>query len=196
MLLYILENNLPLDEVVFYNTGMEFEAIYRIRDKIAKDLKRRGIKFTELHPARPFTYDMLERPVVSKQKGKHAGYGWCGGLCRWGTTEKILQRKVSSLVWSVDTNGRVSTIWRRAFAVVLVLIVASSWKCWIPERECSEKWNTSALSPLASSTRYSVTSVQRCTARSDNRQNTPSRRLCKGGLHPMARPRPLPDCVV
>lgn len=86
--------------------------------------------------------------------------------------------------------------WRRAFAVVLVLIVASSWKCWIPERECSEKWNTSALSPLASSTRYSVTSVQRCTARSDNRQNTPSRRLCKGGLHPMAKPRPLPDCVV
>ena len=106
------------------------------------------------------------------------------------------QRKVSSLVWSADTNGRVNTIWRRVFAVVLVLIVANSWKCWIPERECSEKWNTSALSPLASSTRYSVTSVQRCTARSDNRQNTPSRRLCKDGLHPMARPRPLPDCVV
>lgn len=90
MLLYILENNLPLDEVVFYNTGMEFEAIYRIRDKIVRVLKKRGIKFTELHPARPFMYDMLERPVVSKQKGEHTGYGWCGGLCRWGTTEKIL----------------------------------------------------------------------------------------------------------
>lgn len=28
MLLYILENKLPLDEVVFYDTGMEFQAIY------------------------------------------------------------------------------------------------------------------------------------------------------------------------
>ena len=31
---------------------------------------------------------MLERPVESKQKGKHNGYGWCGGMCRWGTTKK------------------------------------------------------------------------------------------------------------
>ena len=32
---------------------------------------------------------MLERPVCSKQKGTHQGYGWCGGLCRWGTTGKL-----------------------------------------------------------------------------------------------------------
>lgn len=89
MLLYILESGLPLDEVIFYDTGMEFRAIYDIRDKIIPILKARGIKFTELHPARPFMYDMLERPVVSKQKGEHIGYGWCGGLCRWGTAEKI-----------------------------------------------------------------------------------------------------------
>lgn len=31
MLLLILEKNMPLDEVVFYDTGMEFEAIYKIR---------------------------------------------------------------------------------------------------------------------------------------------------------------------
>lgn len=89
MLLYILEIGLPLDEVVFYNTGMEFEAIYVIRDRIILVLAERGIKFTELHPKRPFIYDMLERPVFSVQKGEHLGYGWCGGLCRWGTTEKI-----------------------------------------------------------------------------------------------------------
>ena len=34
MLLKIIEENLPLDEVVFYDTGMEFQAIYNIRDKI------------------------------------------------------------------------------------------------------------------------------------------------------------------
>ena len=38
MLLYILENRLPLDEVVFYDTGMEFDAIYRNRDRITKIL--------------------------------------------------------------------------------------------------------------------------------------------------------------
>ena len=89
MLLYILDSGLPLDEVVFYDTGMEFQAIYDIRDKVKKMLAKRGILFTELYPSNPFMYDMLERPVKSKQKGEHNGYGWCGGLCRWGTAEKI-----------------------------------------------------------------------------------------------------------
>ena len=68
MVLYILEHGLPLDEVMFYDTGMEFEAIYRIRDKLLPILASRGIRYTELSPPVPFLYDMLERPVVSKQK--------------------------------------------------------------------------------------------------------------------------------
>ena len=32
---------------------------------------------------------MLKRPCYSKEKGAHYGYGWCGGMCRWGTTGKI-----------------------------------------------------------------------------------------------------------
>jgi len=88
MLLYIIENRLPLDEVIFYDTGMEFEAIYRIRDKIAPALTKGGITLTELKPQNPFLYDMTERPVTSRQKGSHNGYGWCGGVCRWGTTWK------------------------------------------------------------------------------------------------------------
>lgn len=42
MLLYILENRMPLDEVIFYDTGMEFDAIYRNRDKITKILAGGG----------------------------------------------------------------------------------------------------------------------------------------------------------
>ena len=34
MLLRILEEKKPLDEVIFYDTGMEFQAIYNIRDKV------------------------------------------------------------------------------------------------------------------------------------------------------------------
>lgn len=89
MLLLLLEKKYPLDEVIFYDTGMEFNAIYKIRDQIKPILKDKGIKFTELRPKNTFIYDMIERPIFSRQKGKHNGYGWCGGVCRWGTTEKI-----------------------------------------------------------------------------------------------------------
>ena len=83
MILRLIEENKPLDEVVFYDTGMEFEAIYKVRDKILPLLAEKGIKYTELKPDRPFMYDMLEKPIKD-----HFGYGWCGGMCRWGTTAK------------------------------------------------------------------------------------------------------------
>ena len=89
MVLLLIEKGHPLDEVVFYDTGMEFQAIYDVRDKLLPLLAENGIKYTELKPNNPFLYDMLERPVESKQKGKHNGYGWCGGMCRWGTTAKL-----------------------------------------------------------------------------------------------------------
>ncbi len=89
MLLMLIEKGYPLDEVMFYDTGMEFNAIYQVRDKLLPLLEQHNIKYTELKPEQPFLYDMLERPVSSKEKGEHFGYGWCGGLCRWGTTNKL-----------------------------------------------------------------------------------------------------------
>ena len=89
MLLLLIEKNIPLDEVMFYDTGMEFQAIYNLRNQLVQKLHKLGIQYTELKPTVPFLYDMLERPVSSKQKGTHLGYGWCGGLCRWGTTNKL-----------------------------------------------------------------------------------------------------------
>ena len=89
MLLNLIERDYPLDIVVFYNTGMEFECIYTIRDQVINILKKYNIEYVELAPKEPFLYSMLERKVYSKQKGEHFGYGWCGGLCRWGTTSKL-----------------------------------------------------------------------------------------------------------
>lgn len=88
MLLLLLEKEMPLDEVIFYNSGMEFQAIYDIRDQVRPILERRGIRFTEVKPDAPFLYQMLERPVFSKKNGHHLGYGWCGDPCRWGTKLK------------------------------------------------------------------------------------------------------------
>lgn len=88
MLLLILEHNLPLDEVVFYDTGMEFQAIYNIRDKALPILIEKNITYTELKPTIPFEDMMYNNPRVSRKGEFKNGYGWCGGLCRWGTTYK------------------------------------------------------------------------------------------------------------
>lgn len=89
MLLRIIEEQLPLDEVVFYDTGMEFKAIYRIRDKILPLLKLNNIKYVELKPKQSFLYTMFDKPVKKRNGTTSKGYSWCGGRCRWGTTEKL-----------------------------------------------------------------------------------------------------------
>lgn len=45
MLLRLMEESWPLDVVVFYDTGMEFDCIYKIRDKIKPVLKERGVEY-------------------------------------------------------------------------------------------------------------------------------------------------------
>lgn len=43
MLLRLIYENKPLNEVVFFDTGMEFQAIYNVRDAVLGMLKVRGI---------------------------------------------------------------------------------------------------------------------------------------------------------
>ena len=33
---------------------------------------------------------MFDKPVKAKNGTTHYGYSWCGGRCRWGTTEKLV----------------------------------------------------------------------------------------------------------
>ena len=89
MLILIIKNKLPLDEVVFYDTGMEFNAIYNIRDKVKIWLNQLGIKYTELKPSMDFKDKMYSYPHKSRKGDLKQGYGWCGGVCRWGTGEKL-----------------------------------------------------------------------------------------------------------
>ena len=89
MVLRLVEDKYPLDEVIYYNTGAEFKAIEKNKDKIKVLLKAKNILFTELKPEKDFFYTMLEKPVIKRDGTKQNGYKWCGGLCRWGTTEKL-----------------------------------------------------------------------------------------------------------
>lgn len=90
MVLRLIEENRPLDMVIFYDTGMEFQAIYNMRDKIRPILEKNNIEYVELHPENTFEYDMFERPIYKRgTKIVHKyGYSWCGSNCRWGTTFK------------------------------------------------------------------------------------------------------------
>lgn len=73
MVLMLIERGLPLDEVVFYDTGMEFQAIYDLRDDMLPIFQQHGIKYTTLYPDNPFLYDMLERPMKGFYKGQPRG---------------------------------------------------------------------------------------------------------------------------
>lgn len=88
MLLKLFEYKYPVDEVVFYDTEMEFEAIYKTREIIKKLLKEKNIKYTELKPKIPFLEKMLNKEVKKRNGTIQYGYGLCGGRCRWGTTDK------------------------------------------------------------------------------------------------------------
>lgn len=88
MLLLLIEKQYKLDEVIFYDTEMEFQGIYDTRNKIKELLEEKNIKYTELRPKEPFLYKMLEKEVHKRNGTIQYGYGICGGRCRWGTTEK------------------------------------------------------------------------------------------------------------
>ena len=88
MLLRLMETGAPLDEVMFFDTGMEFQAVYDTRDAVLPLLATHGIKYKELTPEYSFLWKMFDKPVNGKN-GYHYGYSWCGGRCRWGTTDKL-----------------------------------------------------------------------------------------------------------
>ena len=88
MLHLLIETGYAPDEVVFYDTGAEFDAIYAERDRTLPLLAEHGIRYTELRPKRPFFFDMLAKTVRKRDGSTRHGYGWCGGTCRWGTAEK------------------------------------------------------------------------------------------------------------
>lgn len=65
MLLLLIEKGWPLNEVVFYDTGMEFQAIYDTQDRMLPELERLGIKYTRLEPGNPFLYDTAALEIAN-----------------------------------------------------------------------------------------------------------------------------------
>ena len=89
MLLRLLEEKYPLDEVVYFDIGVEFQSIRNNAEKTKAMLDDKGIKFTILEPKEPFIYCMCEKPVKKANSTIQSGYKWCGGCARWGTALKL-----------------------------------------------------------------------------------------------------------
>ena len=87
MLLMMLERGIDVDDVVFFDTGWEFPAMYEHIDKLERET---GMTITRLKPKVPFTSLLLEnhRTRGARQCIK-AGYGWPTPLARWCTTKKV-----------------------------------------------------------------------------------------------------------
>lgn len=89
MLLKILEVGYPLDEVIYFDIGVEFDSIRANAEKIKPILQEQGVKFTILQPDNTFLYTMTEKEVKKRNGAMQSGYKWCGGATRWGTTLKL-----------------------------------------------------------------------------------------------------------
>lgn len=84
MLLRMLEENMPVDIVLFCDTGLEFPQLY---EHIRKVEKNTGIKVTTVRSEYTFEYLFSEKPIKRKKpelQGK-LGYSWAGPLMRWCT---------------------------------------------------------------------------------------------------------------
>lgn len=85
----MLEMDIQIDEVVFFDGGWEFDSVYKNIDTYNDKMAHLGIPFTILKPSKDFDWFAFEKEVHHKNGTVSNGYSWCGGMCRWGTTEKL-----------------------------------------------------------------------------------------------------------
>lgn len=89
MVLRIIEEEKPLTHCVMFDTGMEYKAIYNNLNKLKPILSSYGCDLEVIRPEQHYLVDMLLRTVNKGKENEHYGYEWCGGNCRWRTTNKV-----------------------------------------------------------------------------------------------------------
>ncbi|MHA1396114.1 MAG: phosphoadenosine phosphosulfate reductase domain-containing protein [Candidatus Heimdallarchaeaceae archaeon] len=87
MLIVLLENQIPFDEIIFNDTEVEFPEIYTHINLVQKKLE---VKITYLKPKKHFEYWMCEHRT---RKG-NIGYGWPRIKLRWCT--KLFKQRAES----------------------------------------------------------------------------------------------------
>ena len=95
MLLRLLESGMPVDVILFNDTGLEFEQLYDHIDKVEQYIKRyTDIGITRIKPEHPFEFYFYDVPIhhrkqtdFNKRLGtdSHNGFSWPGPKMRWCT---------------------------------------------------------------------------------------------------------------
>ena len=110
MLLKMLEEKMPIDEIIFVNTGKDFpdmlEHIKQVNHYIMQKYEK---KITVLLPRKSFDYYMFEHEKTrGKNKGKK-GYGWATMLCRW-CTSNLKTQTINNYLKQYESEGYIEYI--------------------------------------------------------------------------------------
>ena len=89
MLLRMLEENMPVDIILFCDTGLEFPEMY---EHLAKLEQETGRPITRIRSFHTFEYFLTQKEILIKHRKNqdqrnYRGYGWPGPLNRWCTKE-------------------------------------------------------------------------------------------------------------
>lgn len=92
MLLRMIEEKMPIDCIMFCDTGLEFPQMYEHLEKVERQT---GLSITRVKAEKTFGYMMFDQPVKRKADSPiaikygsdKAGRGWPGPKMRWCTKE-------------------------------------------------------------------------------------------------------------
>jgi 3'-phosphoadenosine 5'-phosphosulfate sulfotransferase (PAPS reductase)/FAD synthetase len=82
MLLRMMELGMPVDEIIFCDTGVEFPQMYEHLDRVEKYIKR---PITRLKREHDYRYMLLEHEVKARDGSIKKGYSFTGMWGRWCT---------------------------------------------------------------------------------------------------------------
>ncbi|MBA7692204.1 hypothetical protein ES703_100767 [subsurface metagenome] len=85
MLLMMLEKGEQIDNIVFFDWGMEFPQMYEHLEKLEDYIKR---PITRLYPKHSWDYYMFDHIHTRGKRKGEAGNGWGWGKSPWCTREK------------------------------------------------------------------------------------------------------------
>lgn len=129
MLLLMIDQGIPFDEIVYFDAGTwEFE---QMRDHINKVEKYIGQKITRLESEKGFDYWFSDHVITRGQYAGTKGNGFPSINRRWCTREKIRtinkyvgRHEVSYIGFAYDEKHRVKTHESKAFRIEYPLIDA------------------------------------------------------------------------
>lgn len=86
MLLMMLEKGMRVDEVLFFDTGMEFPQMYDHLERVEKDT---GLTITRITGSETFEHGLLEHRRTRGKRINEVGFGWPTPMARWCTALKV-----------------------------------------------------------------------------------------------------------